>query len=71
MSTLKVDKLRSLTDSAVEFSKGVSVATASTITGNITCGVCTAGFFSGSAAGLTNLPGATVGYAVAQNITSI
>jgi len=71
MSTLKVDRLRSLTDSAVEFSKGVSVATASTITGNINCGVCTAGYFSGSGSGITNIPGAAVGFVVAQNITSI
>ena len=71
MSILKVDNLRSPSDSSVVFTKGIQIGIGSTIISNIICGVCTASAFVGDGSGLTNLSGATIGFTIAQNITSI
>jgi hypothetical protein len=67
MSNIRVNKIQTDSEAAVLFTKGLTIPETHNITADITnvTGVVTASNFSGSASGLTNLSGISVGRGIA------
>lgn len=62
MSDIRVNKIQTDNDSAVQFTKGLTMPSAVNITAGVTnvTGVVTATHFHGDGSGLTNLPGISI-----------